>query len=137
MYSYQPRIKKAYGFYVMLFVAALTIATALMYMNSYQKLEVYMSWPAVGIMVGGAALALILSIAGLDDLGTGILALVNLVGLLLFVQVIYGYVVVVLVGIDLNSFDDKFITCTTLFAVSFVASVVTMFLPQKKIMKIW
>ena len=132
----QQKTKKAYGFFVMLLVAALTVVTALVYTNSYQKLEVYMSWPAVGIMVAGAVLALIFSLVGLNDLGSGLLAAANLVGLLLFAQVIYGYVVVVLVGIDLNSFDTKFIVCTALFAISFIASLVTMFLPQKKVVTI-
>ena len=136
MSNIEQKTKKAYGFLVMLLVAALTVVTAIVYMNSYQKLDVYMSWTAVNVMLAGAAVALILSIAGLNDLGTGVLALVNLIGLLLFAQVIYGYVVVVLVGIDLNSFDQKFITCTALFAISFIASVVTMFLPQKKVVTI-
>lgn len=131
--SKSQKTKKACGFYFMWLVAALTVVTALTYMDNYQKLEVYMSWPAVGIMVAGAVVALILAIAGFGDFGSGLLAAVNLVGLLLFAQVIYGYVAVVLVGIDMNSFDKKFITCTILFAVSFIASLVTMFLPQKKV----
>lgn len=133
MYNIEQKTKKAYGFIVMLLVAALTVVTAIVYMNSYQKLEAYMSWPAVGIMVAGAVLALILTIAGLTDLGTGVLAAANLVGLLLFAKAIYGYVAVVLVGIDLNSFSPQFITCTALFATSFILSIVTMFLPQKKV----
>ena len=127
------KTKKAFGFFVMLLVAALTVVAALVYMNNYQKLEVYMSWDAVTIMVAGAAVAVLLGLVGFSDLSTGALAAANLVGLLLFAKAIYGYIVVVLVGIDLNSFDMNFIVTTALFAVSFAASLITMFLPQKKV----
>lgn len=127
------KTKKAFGFFVMLLVAVLTVVAALVYMNNYQKLEVYMSWDAVNVMVVGAIAAVVLGLVGFSDLSTGALAAANLVGLLLFAKAIYGYVVVVLVGIDLNSFDMNFIVTTALFAVSFVASLITMFLPQKKV----
>lgn len=135
MITNNQKTKKAYGFFVTLLVVALTLVTAFVYMQSYQKLEVYMSWPAVYAMAIGAGVALILSLIGLDDFGTGLLAAVNLIGLLLFAKVIYGYVVVVLVGIDMNTFDTKFIVCTALFAVSFIASLVNFFLPQKKVVE--
>ena len=127
------KTKKAFGFFVMLLVAALAVVTALVYMNNYQKLDAYRSWDAVYIMIAGAAAAVVLGIVGFSDLSSFALAGAALVGLLLFAKAIYGYVVVVLVGIDLNSFDMNFIVTTALFAVSFVASLITMFLPQKKV----
>lgn len=127
------KTKKAFGFFVMLLVAVLTVVAALVYMNNYQKLEVYMSWDAVNVMVAGAIAAVVLGIVGFSDLSSMTLAAANLVGLLLFAKAIYGYIVVVLVGIDLNSFDMNFIVTTALFAISFALSLITMFLPQKKV----
>lgn len=124
--------EKSYGFYVLLSVVLLTLVTSIVYAVNYHKLSVYMSWASVIVMWVGVVAALVLSFLRLDEFATGALALANLVGLLLFVKVIYGYVAVVLVGIDLNSFDAKFIACTVLFALSFVSSAVTVFLPQRK-----
>ncbi len=132
----QTKTKKCYSFLVMLLVMVLTGITAYMYYVNYNKLEVYMSWPAVIAMAAGIVAALVLSIIGWDELAAGVLAVGNLIGLLLFAQAIYGYVVVVLVGIDLNSFDSSFITCAALFVASFIASIVTVFLPKKKIVEV-
>ena len=132
----QTKTKKSYSFLIMLLVMILTGVTAYVYAMSYNKLEVYMSWTAVIAMAAGIVAALVFSIIGWDELAAGLLAVGNLIGWLMFIQAIYGYVVVVLVGIDLNSFDQKFIVCATLFVVSFIASIVTVFLPKKKIVEI-
>ncbi len=132
----ETKTKKCYSFLVMLLVMVLTGVTAYMYYVNYNKLDVYMSWPAIYAMAAGVVAALVLSIIGWDEFAAGVLAVGNLIGLLLFAQAIYGYVVVVLVGIDLNSFDSSFITCAALFAVNFIASIVTVFLPKKKLVEV-
>ncbi|MBR7186040.1 MAG: hypothetical protein IKD43_00860 [Clostridia bacterium] len=124
--------KKNFGFYVTLGVALLAIVTALVYYLNYANLQRFLSWPAVWVLVGGAVGALLLSIVHLDELGTALLAVCSLVALLLFIKIIYNYVVVVLVGIDLNTFDAAFLSSTVLLVLTFIGSLVNVFLPQKK-----
>ena len=52
--------------------------------------------------------------------------------LMLFIQHLYSYVVVVIVGIDLSSFTPQFILCSALYAVCVVLSIVNIYLKQEK-----
>lgn len=126
---------KSVGFYILLAAALISVVTAVVYAANYSKLSVYMSWAAVIIMAIGAVVSVGLSFVGIDEIAPAVVALTSLIGLLLFVKAIYGYVAVVVVGIDLNSFDAKFIACTILFILSYVVSVASIFVPQKKAVK--
>ena len=45
---------------------------------------------------------------------------------------IYNYVVVVMVGIDVNPLSSQFITCTVCFAILVVISIANIFFRQEK-----
>lgn len=124
--------EKSYGFYVTLAVAVLAIITAIVYAVGYANTPRFLSWPAFFLLIAGAIIALVFACLRLDECGTAILALFSLIGLLLFIHIIYNYVVVVMIGIDINNFDPEFLASAILFALTFVASVVNLFLPQNK-----
>lgn len=124
--------KKKFGFYVTLGVALIAIITALVYFFGYENEPRFLSMTSVWLLVGGAIGAIALSILNLDELGAAVIAVCSLIALMLYIYIIYNYVVVVLVGIDLSSFSVEFISSTVLFATTFVASVVAVFLPKKK-----
>lgn len=124
---------KGIGFYLTLCLVVLSVITAVAYVSSYVKYPNHMSWLAVGLLVGGAVVALVLSVIR----RCGWLAPWVQVGtifssLMLFIQHLYSYVVVVIVGIDLNSFTPQFILCSVLYAVCVVLSIVNVYLKQEK-----
>ena len=124
-----PAVRGA-GFFVALAMAALCLVTAAGYALCYGTQELYMSWIAFAVLlvcgVAGAALAFLRHC----ELAAACIATGSLVALLLYVQKIYLYVVVVLVGIDLSSVETRFVVSTALFAVCFIANLVAVFLPQ-------
>lgn len=124
---------KGIGFYLTLCLVVLSVVTAAAYIMSYVKYPNHMSWTAVGLLFGGAAAALVLSVIR----RCGWLAPWVLVGtifssLMLYIQHLYSYVVVVIVGIDLSSFTPQFILCTALYVASVVLSIVNIYLKQEK-----
>lgn len=124
--------EKSFGFYVTLAAVVLAIITAIVYAVGYSNTPRFLSWPAFILLIAGAVVTLALAFFNLDEFGTGVMALCSLIALLLFAQIIYNYVVVVMVGIDLANFDPEFLASTILFALTFVVSVVCVFLPQNK-----
>jgi len=124
---------KGIGFYLTLCLVVLSVVTAAAYIMSYVKYPNHMSWTAVGLLFGGAAAALVLSVIR----RCGWLAPWVLVGtifssLMLYIQHLYSYVVVVIVGIDLSTFTPQFILCSALYAVCVVLSIVNIYLKQEK-----
>lgn len=124
--------QKTYGFYVTLALAVLNIVTAILYASFYGKYVAYINWPAVYVMIIGSVASVVLSVFGLDDFATALLALVAFTGFLLYAMKIYGYIAVVLVGIDLTEFSPEFITLTVFFAICLVGGIANIFLKQKK-----
>lgn len=122
---------KSYGFYVTLALTVLSLVTALIYMALYNGSR-YMSWPSVGIMLGGAAVALVLAFTGLAKWSCVVLALADFAGLLFYVYGIYFYVSIVLVGIQASTFNWQFLLCTVMFVVLLIANIINVFLKQAK-----
>ena len=60
------------------------------------------------------------------------LAVLIFLSLLFFIYGIYYYVSVVMVGIDLDSFDPEFIVCTIFYILAFGVSVANLFIRQIK-----
>jgi hypothetical protein len=134
---------RSYGFFVTLCVAVLSLVTAIVYAACYQSTPRFMDWNVLIIMVVGIVLSLamlfvkmpkgfIISTDTIHDLAGVPMALANLIGLMLYIEVIYNYVAVVMVGIDLGSLSGEFIACTLLLVLSFVAALVNVFLRQDK-----
>lgn len=122
---------KSYGFYVTLGLIVASLAVSLIYMALYNGSR-YMSWSAVGIMLAGAAIALVLAFTKLAKWSCVVLALADFAGLLLYVYGIYFYVSIVMVGIQASTFNWQFQLCTVMFIVLLVANVVNVFLKQTK-----
>lgn len=124
--------RKSYGFYVTLVVAVLTIITMSVYSASYGTVPRYMSWTAIGVMIAGLVVGLALSVFNLGQWGAAVMAICNFVGLMQYITKIYNYVVVVIVGIDINTLSSQFIACTVFFAILIVASIANIFFKQEK-----
>lgn len=122
---------KSYGFYVTLALIVASVAVAVVYAVLYNGSR-YLSMPAVGLMIGGAVVALALCFTKAAHWACAVLALADFVGLLFYIYGIYFYVSIVMVGIQASTFNWQFQLCTVLFAVLLVANVVNVFLKQVK-----
>ena len=123
---------KRYGFYVMMASALLAIVAAAVYAGEYGKNARFMDWAAFALLLVGAIVAVALAFINWDEIGMAVLALFSLISLLLYVDIIHGYVMVVAVGIDLDSFSSEFLASTVMLALNFVVSFVAIFLPKNK-----
>lgn len=126
---------RSLGFYCTAGAALFAIVTSIVYAACYHNLPRFMSWEAFYVLLFGAIVALgVLVVKNkiVEDVASALLILATIIGLCFFIQYIYNYVVVVMVGIDLNHFDPEFIVCTTMFAVSLVAAIVSFFMPKAK-----
>lgn len=125
--------QKRYGFYVTLCVSILAIVAAIVYAANYHDYLAMMSWPAFILLLVLACLSIALTFLKWTAPWAQIpVAIGSLVALLLFIQAMYNYVVVVMVGIDLAGFSPQFITCSVLFGLTFVAAVANIFFGQVK-----
>ena len=122
---------KAVGFWLTAAIAALTLATAIVYAVCYAGTE-NINWVAFALMLAAFAGAVVPVAFGKLKFAPYIQAAFVFLSLLFFIYGIYYYVSVVLVGIDLDSFDPEFIVCTVLYAVTFGLSVANVFLKQVK-----
>ena len=122
--------KNRAGMIATLAMAALSAATAAVYAVCYGNQERYMSWTAFILLLVGGALGVALAFARKYELGAACMAVTAFAALMLYIQIIYMYVVVVYVGIDLKALDPRFVITSVFFVLCFIASLVTVFLPQ-------
>ena len=118
---------KGYGFYATVFVSLLSLVAAIVYAATYQNTSRFMSWAAFAVILIGVVLALLLSVTRFGEFAPAVLAAADFAALMLFIKIIYNYVAVVMVGIDLTSFEPRFIACTVLFALCVVMSIACIF----------
>lgn len=126
---------RSFGSYFTAGVALVSVVAAIVYAGCYHNLPRFMDWGSFVVMLVGAVVALALLVFNkkvLDEVASAVLCICNVVGLCLFIQAIYNYVAVVMVGIDLTSFDPEFIASTVFFAIAVVAALVSFFLPKAK-----
>ncbi len=123
---------KSYGFYVTLVVSLLLLVSGSVYVSMYgNDQRDYQIWTTVLLFIG-FALSIVLIALRQDKYTPYVQGAFGLAALLFFVRKIYWYVSEVFVGIDEVAFNSKFITCTTLFVILFIATLVNCFLPQVK-----
>ena len=122
--------KNRLGFALTLAMAVLCVVTAIVYVSCYGSQERYMSWLAFAVLLVGGAAGAGLAFLKKYELGAACMAAASFTSLMLYIQIIYLYVVVVYVGIDLKSLDPRFILASVFFVLCFIASLVTVFLPQ-------
>ena len=124
--------RKGIGFYATLCLAVLSVITAVVYAASYANYVGFMSWPAFALLIGGAVCAVLLHCIRKGKWSPWVSGATILVSLLLYIKCLYSYVVVVLVGIDLNSFSPQFIRCSVLFVACHLLGIVIIYLRQEK-----
>ena len=124
---------RRYGFYVTLFSSLLGIIAAVVYLFYYKDYATMMSYPAVIILIALSALSIILSLPRVTAKWAAIpVAIGALLALLFYIRVMYNYVTVVMVSIDLAGFSPQFILCSVLFVLTLVLTTANIFFSQVK-----
>ena len=136
----QASAKKGFGFYAVLLAALAALAAGIYFIvihgtfgldsthngNCYDPL-------IVGLLLGGAAVAILLAFLKKAGLASALTALVPGVALCLFIHKCYWYVVDVFVGIDeKHGFDPRFIIFSALIVAAFVIGEVAVYARKAK-----
>ena len=136
----QASAKKGFGFYAVLLAALAALAAGIYFIvihgtfgldsthngNCYDHL-------IVGLLLGGAAVAVLLAFLKKAGLASALTALVPGVALCLFIHKCYWYVVDVFVGIDeKHGFDPRFIIFSALIVVAFIVGEVAVYTRKAK-----
>ena len=132
--------KKGFGFYVLLLAAVLAVAAGVYFLiihgtfglDSTHNGDCYD--PLItALLIGGAAVAVILSLVKKYGLASAVTAIAPGVALCLFVHKCYWYVVDVFIGIDeKHGFDPRFITFAILILAAFVIGEVAIYVKKTK-----
>ncbi len=138
-------IKKIFagrGNIVNFMLCALTLVTLIIYVVTYSAqtgLTEYSksSGYAVGFLVASVAIATAFILIGtrikiLNAILPYVQFALTVAALMAYVYAVYYYISVVMVGIDLDSYDTGFIICTAAFAVCLLAAFVNVFIPHKE-----
>ena len=118
------------GFYISIIVTFLSLLTSLIYLLTYKGSD-YMSWTSFLLLVTVVLVNIILLVKNKLSLSPWISGLIILIAYMFYFYGKYLYISVVLVGIDLSSFDSKFIINTTLYTILFLLSIINIYLPQR------
>ena len=132
--------KTGFGFYVLLLAAVLAVAAGVYFLiihgtfglDSTHNGDCYD--PIItALLIGGAALAVILALMKKYGLASAVTAIAPGVAICLFVHKCYWYVVDVFIGIDeKHGFDPRFITFVALIAAAFVIGEVAIYVRKTK-----
>ena len=132
--------KKGFGFYVLLLAAVLAVAAGVYFLiihgtfglDSTHNGDCYD--PIItALLIGGAALAVILALMKKYGLASAVTAIAPGVAICLFVHKCYWYVVDVFIGIDeKHGFDPRFMIFTGLIAAAFVIGEVAIYVRKTK-----
>lgn len=123
---------RSVGFWFSVAVILLSVITAAVYAASYAGTD-NISWAAFALLLVGAAAGVVLIALKQGKFAPYVLALMAFAAFLCFVEGIYFYVSVVMVGIDIqDGFSAEFIVCALLFVLTFGLGVADIFLSQTK-----
>ena len=132
--------KKGFGFYILLLAAVLAVAAGVYFLiihgtfglDSTHNGDCYD--PIItALLIGGAALAVILALMKKYGLASAVTAIAPGVAICLFVHKCYWYVVDVFVGIDeKHGFDPRFIIFAALIAAAFVMGEIAIYAKKTK-----
>ena len=133
-------MKKSAGFYIMLFAAILSLAAGVYFYAIHGTFGLDSTHNGVcfdpiivGLLIGGAAVAVVLSVIKRYGLASAVTVAAPGVAICLFVHKCYWYVVDVFVGIDeKHGFDPKFITFVALIAAAFVVAEIALYARKVK-----
>ena len=115
--------------YVTLAAMAIAVVTAVVYAVCYSATR-YMSWAAFAILLVGVVLGLAMLALKMVDLTPWLLLGTGVVGTMFFVYYIYFFISSVAVGIQFSGFPPEFFATVVLFALTVLAAVVAIFVPQ-------
>lgn len=122
---------KDVGFYFSAALVILALLTSVVYAICYAGTD-NINWLSFAFMLAAAVVGATLIALKLYVYVPYALAILIFMSLLFFIYGIYYYVSVVMVGIDLDSYDVQFIICTILYVLAFGASIANVFLRQIK-----
>ncbi len=132
--------KKGFGFYILQLAAVLAVAAGVYFLiihgtfglDSTHNGDCYD--PIItALLIGGAALAVILALMKKYGLASAVTAIAPGVAICLFVHKCYWYVVDVFIGIDeKHGFDPRFITFVALIAAAFIIGEAAIYVRKTK-----
>ncbi len=122
---------RALGYYFNATVTALSLVVAVVYAISYAG-TAYISWFAFVLLLVIVLTNCVLLFLGKNEWSPLTTIVLATIAVCLFAYGIYFYVSIVMVGIDLQTFDSTFIINTILFVVLLGLSVANLFLRQSK-----
>lgn len=132
MFNVKDYIKnKGIGFYFTVGIALFSVVTAIVYAACYTGTD-SMSWIAFALLLVGVVGSAVLVVFKQYNWAPIAQAVLNFLAFLFFAYGIYYYVSVVMVGIDLTSFEPAFFVNIILFVINFGLSVANVFLRQIK-----
>lgn len=123
--------KKGKGFYAASLAAILCLVTAIYYQITYSG-DQYYSSGVFFTLLAALPVAVVLFLLKGDGFVPAALAALSGVAALQFIYAMYWDISVVIVGIDKNSFDTRFIVVCALLAVSFVVSEISIYMKMRK-----
>ncbi len=132
--------KKAFGYIVLLLAAVLALAAGIYFLAIHGTFGLDSTHNGVcydplitGLLIGGAVVAVALTLLKKYGLASAVAAAAPGVALCLFVHKCYWYVVDVFVGIDeKHGFDPRFITFAVLLALAFVLGEIAVYARKTK-----
>lgn len=122
---------KDVGFWFSASLVVFSLLTAVTYAACYAGTD-NINWVSFAFMLAAAVAGGVLIALKKYFYAPYALAVLIFLSLLFFIYGIYYYVSVVMVGIDLDSFDPEFIVCTIFYILAFGVSVANLFLRQIK-----
>ncbi len=126
--------KKGAGFWFALIAALVCLAAGIYYQITYKGDQYYTS-ALFYTLIAAAPLAAVMIAAKAEGFLPAALCVLSGAAILQFVYAMYWDVSVVLVGIDKQSFDTRFIVCCALMIVAFVAAEIALYTKVKKPLK--
>jgi len=132
--------KKAFGYIVLLLAAVLALAAGIYFLAIHGTFGLDSTHNGVcydplitGLLIGGAAVAVALTLLKKYGLASAVAAAAPGVALCLFVHKCYWYVVDVFVGIDeKHGFDPRFIIFAALIGLAFIVGEVAIYARKTK-----
>lgn len=122
---------KDVGFWFSASLVVFSLLTAVIYAACYAGTD-NINWVSFAFMLAAAVAGGVLIALKKYSYAPYALAVLIFLSLLFFIYGIYYYVSVVMVGIDLDSFDPEFIVCAIFYFLAFGVSVANLFLRQIK-----
>ena len=136
----QASSKKSFGFYIVLLAAVLALAAGVYFLVIHGTFGLDSTHNGVcydplitGLLIGGAVVAVALTLLKKYGLASAVAAAAPGVALCLFVHKCYWYVVDVFVGIDeKHGFDPRFMIFAALIGLAFIVGEVAIYARKTK-----